>query len=148
MIFTNINNIKEIESSNPLFKMLFDRLKMVSISDFNSLDRIDIIPDKVFYIKSIIEGGNMPLVLEGHQKYIDIHFLLKGQEIIGWKSLENATQLYKQYSPSNDCVFYEDKPTEYFHLNSGDVFIAYPHDLHCPGISNKRIIKIIGKILI
>ena len=44
--------------------------------------------------------------LEAHRKYIDIQFLLEGQELLGYAPLKGLTTS-EEYNPAKDIVFYE-----------------------------------------
>lgn len=70
--------------------------------------------------------------LESHLKYIDIQFLLKGKEKIGYTF--KTTQLPSEaYSLEKDVMFYNE-PVKYFTLEEGEFAIFYPSDMHQPGI--------------
>ena len=91
--------------------------------------------DDVF--ASIQEYENCPNYeekkFEGHKKYIDIQFMVKGEELIGVAPFECAkTEI--QAIPENDVWFYECK-TEAITLIENSFMVLYPNDLHCPGVA-------------
>ncbi len=72
---------------------------------------------------------------EGHRNYIDIQFVILGEEVIEVCD-KNSSQIKTEYNPEKDVEFYFDaeKPTSCI-LNSGEYAILFPHDIHKPGIA-------------
>jgi len=70
--------------------------------------------------------------LEAHRKYIDIQFLLSGEEILGYAPVKNLT-VAEEYNSEKDIAFFE-KPkgfTKLF-LEPGLFCILFPDDAHLP----------------
>ncbi len=85
--------------------------------------------------------------LEAHRKFIDIQFIIEGQEIIGYAPLKKQTPTI-EYNDENDVVFYKDEVT-YTKIEKGMFAIFFPTDLHQPCMKNgnstlvkKLVIKI------
>ena len=72
---------------------------------------------------------------EGHRNYIDIQFVISGEEVIEVCDV-NASKIKTEYNPEKDVEFYFDaeKPTSCI-LNGGEYVILFPHDIHKPGIA-------------
>jgi biofilm protein TabA len=70
--------------------------------------------------------------LEAHRKYIDIQFLLSGQEIIGYAPLKGL-KVAQEYNPEKDIAFYETpKEITKVILEPGLFCILFPEDAHLP----------------
>lgn len=87
---------------------------------------------------------------EAHRKYIDVHYLVRGREMIGSAAAESLRQV-KAYTPENDVVMYE-RPREYkrLSLNPGEFTVFFPGQAHMPGCSTGRseeIKKVVVKVL-
>ena len=87
--------------------------------------------------------------IESHLKYIDIQFILKGKEKIGYcfKTCQTPSEAY---SSEKDVMFYNE-PVKYFTLDEGEFAIFYPSDVHQPGIiaENKTLVrKVVLKIAV
>jgi YhcH/YjgK/YiaL family protein len=70
---------------------------------------------------------------EGHRKYIDIQFVVSGEEIISWTSMKNVTET-KAYDAEHDYWLGSapaDKITE-VRLGAGQLAVLYPSDPHAP----------------
>lgn len=85
-------------------------------------------------------------VLEVHRDYIDVHILLEGKERIGWKAIEDVTDLKQAYQKEGDCALYSDTPTSFVDLLPGQFLIVFPEDPHAPVIGEGKIRKLIGKV--
>lgn len=77
-----------------------------------------------------------------------MHILLEGKERIGWKALEDVTDLKQAYQKEGDCALYSDTPTSFVDLLPGQFLIVFPEDPHAPVIGGGKIRKLIGKVKI
>jgi YhcH/YjgK/YiaL family protein len=48
--------------------------------------------------------------LEIHRKYIDVQYVIDRYDVLGWKSLSNCKEVYKNYDELKDIAFFNDKP--------------------------------------
>lgn len=71
--------------------------------------------------------------LEAHRHYIDIQYIIFGEEKIAVDSLRNAGKKLEAH-PENDIWFYEGKGSEIL-LRAGQFMILYPGETHAPCIS-------------
>ena len=70
--------------------------------------------------------------LEAHRKYIDIQFLLEGQEILGYAPLKGLTTA-EEYNPQKDIAFFNTpKEITKVILEPGLFCILFPDDAHLP----------------
>jgi len=74
-------------------------------------------------------------ILEAHRKNIDIQFMIRGSEKIGFAFLSNDTRntASTEYDEKRDIQFFG-KSCEYFLLSEGMFAIFFPDDLHMPGL--------------
>ncbi len=86
--------------------------------------------------------------LEAHKKYIDIHYILSGSEIIGYAG-KAEQKVLKAYDFENDYALYEGNMTM-IKMYPQMFAIFFPEDLHMPGISNgqEKVRKIVMKVKI
>jgi biofilm protein TabA len=87
---------------------------------------------------------------EAHRKYIDLQFILYGEEKVGYADYRNSKMLSKDYSPENDVELFKKIENESFFILRKDMYaVFFPEDIHRPGITNKEmrgVRKIIFKI--
>ena len=84
---------------------------------------------------------------ECHRKYIDIQYIVSGEEIIGVAPIQNEKSMIDE-KPEKDVAHYSCKTKEIV-LNSGEFMVLYPSDLHLPGkAANEpcQVLKVVVKI--
>ena len=89
---------------------------------------------------------------EAHQKYIDIQFIITGEEKLGYENIKNCTPTTK-YDEEKDIVFLKNtKPSnEFAKATEGTFLIFMPQDAHMPCISINQpayVKKAVAKIKI
>ena len=87
--------------------------------------------------------------IEAHKKYIDIQYMIKGEENMGVTSLDNLV-VTQEYSDERDVAFYKGEAPLTL-VKENEFIIFYPTDAHLPcQVANepKPVKKIIVKIKI
>lgn len=84
---------------------------------------------------------------ESHMNYIDVQFLVSGEELLGFTP---DTGKYIEAERHNDLILYEDVENEFFiHATPGCYSIFFPCDIHRPGVMVDKpmsIRKVIVKV--
>ncbi|MFD2332407.1 YhcH/YjgK/YiaL family protein [Cohnella sp. GCM10020058] len=87
---------------------------------------------------------------EKHERYADVHFLLEGEETIGWQPNTESLTPSQAYDAEQDFALYESLPQESrVRLRPGTYAVFLPGDIHRPGIGDRpgdAIRKIVIKI--
>lgn len=86
---------------------------------------------------------------EAHRKYIDIQYVINGQELIGLAPLGNRIETLESYDPEKDIEFLKVKDGIKLKAHPGRFFIFFPEDAHCPGMKdgeNSTVRKIVIKV--
>lgn len=151
MIFGNINNIKFIENYSPILQEV---IKYLKITDFNKMNTGVHYPfgerDMLVQVIDLETKNFEKKKCEVHRKYIDVQFLVKGDEEIGFAidTLEN--EVLENYNSERDILFYKECKNETFlKMIPGNFVIFFPNVVHRPGcsmIKNEIIRKIAVKI--
>ena len=89
--------------------------------------------DDIFYMVQRYVTDPDKTISEAHKKYIDIQFMVDGEEIIGVAPI-SCEKTETEAKPQNDVWFYECK-TEPLTLIKNSFMVLYPNDLHCPGVA-------------
>ena len=88
---------------------------------------------------------------EAHRKYIDIQYMIKGEELVGVIDLVNCKTCI-EYDNEKDLEFFETKAKfQYQELREGDFLIFYPHDAHKPSIAfgaKSMVKKVVVKVAV
>ena len=66
---------------------------------------------------------------EGHRKYIDIHFMIKGKEVIAVSPITEM-KVKQDYNAETDFIEFEGNAQQHISLQEGMLLIAFPEDIH------------------
>ena len=86
--------------------------------------------------------------LESHKTYIDIQYLLEGEELIGHLLLQDQLPV-APYNPETDEMLFAEHPAFFSRLQPFMFATLYPTDLHMPGITavtQRRVKKVVMKV--
>ncbi len=131
MILDTLSNAARYTTLHPFFTDAFRFLQRPDLAALPDA-RHDILDNNRLYalVQSYdtkpLEGG----LLEGHQNYIDIQFILAGRERIGWAAFDNQP-VAEPYDLPRDIAFYHG-PCQLLQLRALDFLILWPSDLHLP----------------
>jgi YhcH/YjgK/YiaL family protein len=71
--------------------------------------------------------------MESHRKYIDVQYIVKGEELIGHDFLQQQIPS-KAYDEETDFMLFAEKPAFFSKLDQGHFAVFFPTDLHMPNI--------------
>ena len=133
-----------------IHKNLAVGLQYIQDTDFSSLEmgKYEIEGDKIFAIlQSYDTKEEADCRLEAHKKYIDIQFMISGDEVMGVVPFNN--QEISEALPDNDVTFFKGTG-DHVLVKEGSFTVFYPSDVHAPGIkagiSNNKIVKVVVKV--
>ena len=89
-------------------------------------------------------------VWESHRRYIDVQYVVTGEERIGYVPLENAPPVQSPYNEAKDVIFYE-PGRDTFTLRAGQFAIFYPEDIHAPSLADgepREVLKVVMKVAV
>ena len=87
-------------------------------------------------------------LLETHQKYIDIQYVLSGTDTMAWKAKKSCHSPIDAYDPEKDFLLYRDQPDSWFDVQPSCYAVFFPEDAHTAMISNGSIHKVILKVAV
>jgi YhcH/YjgK/YiaL family protein len=77
---------------------------------------------------------------ESHKKFIDIHFIVTGEEMIGCSLTRTGHTVCQEYDDEGDSVLYSQINNEInVVLLSGDYAIFFPEEIHRPGCNYGKV---------
>ncbi|MBE6976757.1 MAG: DUF386 domain-containing protein [Ruminococcaceae bacterium] len=91
-----------------------------------------------------LSGGNKVLIQQGvtksaqgalaeaHREYLDIQYILEGQEAFGWAPVEDL-QLEGEFDTAKDKGKYSGE-FDFITVRAGFCYIVFPEDGHMPGV--------------
>lgn len=148
MIIDHIINAPKYFKVHHLFEKAFN---FISNTDFNNLNsgKYPIEKDECFAIvnryktKSVAESFS-----ETHKKYIDIQYIILGDENIGYGFINDFENL--EYNSENDLQKHIGS-LDFISLKPKHFAIFFPDDVHMPGIikdETQEVLKVVIKIAV
>jgi YhcH/YjgK/YiaL family protein len=97
--------------------------------------RVEIDGDNLFALHQVYTTSPESAArFEGHKKYIDLQYILSGEERILLTRLDDLSPSIP-YDEEKDIAFYKPQQWGEIVLEAGMVAVFYPKDLHAPGLS-------------
>ncbi|HEY0740602.1 MAG TPA: YhcH/YjgK/YiaL family protein [Chryseosolibacter sp.] len=145
MILDDIRYSSRYEFLGPLFKKAF---QFIAANDMTLLPpgKHEIQGDDLFVIIMEYETKEpVYWVMENHRKYIDIQYMLRGEELMGVQTFANQTPT-TAYDESRDAAFYKPEYDSLLKVKQGQFAIFFPHDLHMPSMQSGAIQKVLKAV--
>ncbi len=152
MIVTDLKNI-DCHCDMPL--ALTKAIEFLRLRGIQNLPdgRVDIEGNNVFALIQRYEtqAAGTPM-FEHHRKYIDVQYLVSGEEIIGWTPAERII-ISEPYDAEKDIAFgtaHAGKWTP-VHLQAGQAAVLWPEDGHAPKLAAgtpSAVMKIVVKVAV
>ena len=86
-------------------------------------------------------------LLEAHKEFLDIQYILKGGETVGWAPIEKLT-LDGEFNTAKDKGMYAGE-CDFMDIRAGYCYVVFPEDAHMPGshlTSAKQYKKLVIKL--
>lgn len=149
MILAHIEDSERYFSLHPLFKQLFDYVKTHDLSQVPA-ERITLDGERLFInVADASLKSPEEQVLEVHRRYIDVHFPLSSNEVMGWSPLQGLqTESVNPFNEEDDYAVYAEAAQTYLTIRPGEFVIVWPEDAHAPIIGEGKLRKLIAKVLI
>lgn len=150
MVLTTKEQLKFYTSLNPYFEKAFAALAELEKEEFvkgrHEVDGSNIFINALEYDTKSVENGKM----EGHRAYIDVMWMVSGEETIGVLPANELTEITKEYDPTGDA-FLAKLPVAYtpVQMKPNSVCILFPEDGHAPGMDAAKqdhVRKLIAKV--
>lgn len=147
MIIDTLANAHLYENINPLFKKAFEFLATQPLATLPA-EKFVLDGDNLYASVQDPEGKTQDTAkLEYHKRYIDIQYVVSGDETMGWSPLEGIGKP-QPFDDKKDVGFAADKPMAWFPVRPGSFVIFFPEDAHAPnvgpGIRRKVVVKVLA----
>ena len=149
-----VTDLVHFERQVPLTPAIRKAVEFLRRPDLASLtdEKVVIDGDKVFALPQRCETeANASPRFEYHRKYIDIQFVVEGDEVIAWAPAEKLT-ITAPYDREKDITF-GTAPADAVtpvRLRPGQLAVLYPEDAHAPRLaagSPGKVFKIVVKVI-
>lgn len=148
-----IDSVKAFEKYINLHKDFEKVYKFIKANDLSTLElgNHPIVPNDVWC--NIVEMNlnpadkeNEPYIMEVHDSFIDIHVVVSGTDVIGFKSRLDCQVEGWKYDEKKDIATIEEAPDVFLSLPKGNLAILFPADAHSPLMGEGELRKAIFKV--
>jgi len=151
MILDQLQNSALYNGYNPLMKAAFDFLQ--KHQDGKLKDGEHEIDGRRIYaiVMEIGTREQKDAIWESHRQYIDIQYVVSGNERMGWVHLDHVKDhVTMQYDATKDAALYQGDGT-WLDVKAGEFAVFGPSDVHAPAIRTKgceKVRKIVVKVAV
>lgn len=148
MIIDNLDNLNTYSSLNPSITAVFEFLS--SGKQYNMAAGKQEIAKGVYVLPLQYNLKVESLALwEAHQKYLDVHVVLEGNEKVGVSHISDMTST-AEYVDKDDYQLFTGEPSQFVLLKSGTFAIFFPQDVHKTsiGLDTESVRKLVFKVQI
>lgn len=126
---------KNIQTYAGLDARVFRGLELMTELDWETVElgRYEVDGDNLFYMVQEYDTHPFEGTGEAHRNYVDIQYLVSGQEKIGVDQLE-ADSVLVEGRPENDIYFYQ-MGRDVVTLQPGHFAVLWPQDIHAPALA-------------
>lgn len=109
--------------------------------------RYDILGEDIFAIVDKCQGrGRDASPLEVHKRYIDVQYVVSGDEWMGWAPFADCRLDQDGFSSEQDIGLCLESPRSWVQVLPGYFTIFYPSDAHAPLAGHGDVHKIVVKV--
>ena len=147
MIYDRIENI---ETYTAISERLAKGLKLLRTTDFSAMEagKYEVDGTELYYMLQSYQSKEQNDRPEAHRRYIDIQYIVEGEEQIGVGALSGMTEEVSA-NPEGDIWFYHG-PVTNIKMEKGSFAVFFPQDAHAPGIAAgdpAPVKKVVVKVL-
>lgn len=153
-IFGTITSLKG-QLPQTCFQVVFQYLESIG-NDFLKINPNESVKEylskEIFVLKQTYETKSREnAFFESHQKYIDVQYMVQGEEFMDVSSIEDL-DIIESYNAQTDFTKYQIKKEKNFSsllIKKGELAIFFPQDAHQPCIKNEhnqQVFKAVVKI--
>jgi len=148
ILIDKLKNGEDYYDMHPAFEKAFAFLRQDGLAELQA-DRYEIDGDRLFCMISKGPGrSRSEAKLEAHRKYIDIQYVIAGNEEMGFKPTADCKLIDTSYDSEKDIGFFNDQPDSWTPVPPGSFVIFFPQDAHAPLVGSGEIHKAVLKIAV
>ena len=127
MITGNIRDAEKYFSVHKDFKTAFEILSKLTVEVENGSHKME---GLTVNVSNLTKNDSKPF--EAHRKYIDLHFIIEGEEDFGYANINYAAPT-TEYNEADDYLLLEGEKAR-VRIKTGDFVITFPEDAHAPAL--------------
>ena len=127
MIVCPWKDIKKYASLLPGIDEAFDAVN--ALTEYEDKKNYPLSNGNRFFIA--VQSTKAPDLAEAHRNYLDIQYIVKGRETMGWAPVDTLT-LSGEFNEQKDKGMYSGH-CDFMDIAEGYCYVVYPEDAHMPG---------------
>ncbi|MEI8200472.1 MAG: YhcH/YjgK/YiaL family protein [Eubacteriales bacterium] len=133
MIYDKLANASLYAGMGPELREALQVLQNINVNSYVT-GKVIVDGDRLFYMCNAYETrAKEDALMEAHQQYIDLMYMVAGEEIIYVKPTDELDQITNPYDEAADALLAAiDADATALRLQKGQFVILYPQDAHCP----------------
>ena len=136
--FSYLKNVSKNET--------LENKRLLSLAN-NAFEKIELDKDNFALEQVYISKEREACFFESHKQYIDVQYILEGEEIIEVASI-NDLPIDEKYNQDIDLLKYKSTSnSSIIKLRKGDVAVFFPEDAHMPCVKLKNMVKVIKTVV-
>lgn len=152
MILDTMENAKQYQGLNPNIDRVLQEMQAYTPDNYPG-GRVELDGSNLFMLLNSYETHGLDTAFtEAHRQYIDVFYMVEGEEIIYVKPTAQLKNVTAEYSAEKDCLLADvDEDMIPVRLTAGSFVILFPQDAHAPAChpgNPCKVKKIIGKVCI
>ena len=149
MIQTTMAQVGRYAAMHPAFAEAFRALREQGEAPWKA--GVTEVDGKALYINALAyETREAEPLYEAHRQYVDVMYLLEGEETVAYCPLESLDEITTPYDADGDALLGRSSAApSRVAFKPGDVAIFFPEDAHCPGLRREapaQVKKLIAKV--
>ncbi len=152
MVVADLEHIEHQVSMTPSFWQAVDFLRRKDLGSLSD-GKVEIDGDNVFaLVQRYVTTRTDTVTFECHRRYIDVQYVVSGEELIGWAPTERMT-VSRAYDGGKDICF-GSVPTGRWtalYLEAGRAAVFWPEDSHAPKLAGRApspVMKVVVKVAV
>ena len=148
MILTTLASAERYEALHPELAAAFRYLRETDLSAL-APGRHEIDGERLYAM--VLHAPGKPreeAKLEAHRRYLDVQYLLSGEEWFGWRPTAECGPPVGDFDEAADAGLFAEQPVAWYPLAPGTLAIFFPEDAHAPGIGEGDLRKVVVKVLL
>lgn len=152
MILDTMENAKQYQGLNSDVDRVLEAMQAYTPDNYPG-GRVELDGDRLFMLLNSYETGSPEGALcEAHRQYLDVMYMVEGEETIYVKPTSQLKNVTKEYDPAIEALLGEtDADATPVRLTAGSFIVLFPQDAHTPAMYADgpcQVKKIIGKVRI
>ncbi|MCX6996827.1 MAG: YhcH/YjgK/YiaL family protein [Kiritimatiellaeota bacterium] len=146
MILDRLEDCDRYRAAQPAFAAALDFLQRADLAALPD-GRADLDGDRLYALIQRTTGrGRASARLEIHRRYLDIQYVIAGDEVVGWRSAAETCTITQPFDESKDIGYFDEPPALWLPVPPGSLAVFFPGEPHAPLAGTGPLHKVVIKV--